>query len=127
MNFSVVLYGFGLSACGNTGFLNLCISLFHVLVLIFLWLWEFVVIVSELPVLTCSIVKRSSLVAPTVKSLLAMWKIWRRTWQPTPVFLPGEFRGQSSQEGCSPWGHRVRHDGPTDTRTYTHVVERVLD
>ena len=29
---------------------------------------------------------------------------WRRAWQPTPVFLPGESRGQSSLEGCSPWG-----------------------
>ena len=29
----------------------------------------------------------------------------RRAWQPTPVFLPGEFHGQSSLEGYSPWGH----------------------
>src|SRR5574339_107576 len=28
---------------------------------------------------------------------------WRIKWQPTPVFLPGESRGQSSLEGCSPW------------------------
>ena len=26
---------------------------------------------------------------------------WRRAWQPTPVFLPGEFHGQRSLEGCS--------------------------
>ena len=31
---------------------------------------------------------------------------WRRTWQPTPVFLPGESHGQRSLEGYSPWGHR---------------------
>ena len=30
---------------------------------------------------------------------------WRRKWQPTPVFLPGEFHGQRSLVGCSPWGH----------------------
>ena len=30
---------------------------------------------------------------------------WRRKWQSTPVFLPGELRGQKSLEGCSPWGH----------------------
>ena len=24
--------------------------------------------------------------------------------QPTPVFLPGEFHGQRSLAGCSPWG-----------------------
>ena len=27
---------------------------------------------------------------------------WRRKWQPTPVFLPGKFHGQSSLAGCSP-------------------------
>ena len=31
---------------------------------------------------------------------------WRRTWQPTPVFLPGESHGQRSLEGYSPWGHK---------------------
>ena len=29
---------------------------------------------------------------------------WRRAWQPTPVFLPGESHGQRDLEGCSPWG-----------------------
>ena len=28
---------------------------------------------------------------------------WRRAWQPTPVFLPGEFCGQRSLVGYSPW------------------------
>ena len=33
------------------------------------------------------------------------WKIpWRRKWQPTPVFLPGQFHGQRSPVGHSPWG-----------------------
>ena len=27
---------------------------------------------------------------------------WRRAWQPTPVFLPGEFREQRSLVGYSP-------------------------
>ena len=31
---------------------------------------------------------------------------WRRAWQPSPVFLPGESRGQRSLVGCSPWGHK---------------------
>ena len=30
---------------------------------------------------------------------------WRRIWQPTPVFLPGESQGQGSLVGCSLWGH----------------------
>ena len=29
---------------------------------------------------------------------------WRMEWQPTPVFLPGEFHGQRSLAGYSPWG-----------------------
>ena len=35
---------------------------------------------------------------------------WRRAWQPTPVFLPGESHGQRSLVDYSPWGQRVRHD-----------------
>jgi len=31
---------------------------------------------------------------------------WRRAWQPTPVFLPGESYGQRSLAGYSPWGCR---------------------
>ena len=31
-------------------------------------------------------------------------KDWRRAWQPTPVFLPGESHGQMSLVGYSPWG-----------------------
>ena len=30
---------------------------------------------------------------------------WRRKWQPTPVFLPGESQGQGSLAGCCLWGH----------------------
>ena len=36
---------------------------------------------------------------------------WRKAWQPTPVFLPGESHGQRSLAGYSPGGsQRVRHD-----------------
>ena len=31
---------------------------------------------------------------------------WRREWQPTPAFLPGESHGQRSLVGYSPWGHK---------------------
>ena len=30
---------------------------------------------------------------------------WRRKWQPTPVFLPGESQGWESLVGCRLWGH----------------------
>ena len=30
---------------------------------------------------------------------------WRRKWQPTPVFLPGESQGRGSLVACRLWGH----------------------
>ena len=35
---------------------------------------------------------------------------WRRKWQRTPVFLPGESQGQRSLVGCCMGLHRVGHD-----------------
>ena len=38
---------------------------------------------------------------------------WKRKWQPTPVFLPGESQGLGSLVGCiaqSMGSHRVGHD-----------------
>ena len=29
---------------------------------------------------------------------------WRRKWQPTAVFLPGESQGRGSLVGCRLWG-----------------------
>ena len=40
-----------------------------------------------------------------VGSIPGVGKIpWRREWQPTPVFLPGESQGPRSLAGYSPWG-----------------------
>ena len=50
---------------------------------------------------------------------------WRRKWQPTPVFLPGESQGQRSLAGYSPWGRqRVRHD--SDDTTQIYILEQIL-
>ena len=48
---------------------------------------------------------------------------WRRKWQPTPVFLPGESQGQGSLVGCCLWGcseldtndatQQQQHKGPS--------------
>ena len=65
-----------------------------------------------------------------VKNLPAMWRSrfnpwvgkipWRRNWQPTPVFLPGESHGQRSLEGYSPW------DPESDmTEPLTHTEGRL--
>ena len=40
---------------------------------------------------------------------------WRRKWQPTPVFLPGESHGGRSLVGYSPWG---RKESDTTERLY---------
>ena len=37
-------------------------------------------------------------------TLLFTFLHWRRKWQPTPVFLPGESQGRGSLEGCRLWG-----------------------
>ena len=50
----------------------------------------------------------ASLVAQLVKNPPAVWETgfgkipWRKAWQPTPVFLPGESHGKRSQAGYSP-------------------------
>ena len=47
---------------------------------------------------------------------------WRRAWQSTLVFLPGESHGQSSLVGYSSWGCRVRHDwSDIATHACTHL------
>ena len=51
---------------------------------------------------------------------------WRRKWQPTPVFLPGESQGRGSLVGCRLWG-RTKSDTTEVTQqqqTYSsHMVE----
>ena len=32
------------------------------------------------------------------------FSLGRRKWQPTPVFLPGEYQGRGSLVGCRLWG-----------------------
>ena len=40
---------------------------------------------------------------------------WRRKWQPTPVFLPGESQGQRSLVGCCLWA-RTESDTTEETQ-----------
>ena len=46
--------------------------------------------------------------------------LWSRNWQPTPVFLPGEFQGQRNLAGYSPWGHKEL--GTIERLTHTHTI-----
>ena len=50
---------------------------------------------------------------------------WRRKWEPTPVFLPGQCHGQRSLVGYSPWGHkRVGHELATKHQPALRLVNR---
>ena len=42
---------------------------------------------------------------------------WRRKWQPTPVFLPGDSQGRGSLVGCRLWG---REESDTTKRLHFH-------
>ena len=44
----------------------------------------------------------------------------RREWQPTPVYMPGEFRGQRSLVTCSPWSGKEL--GTTEQLTHTQQL-----
>ena len=74
-----------------------------------------------------------------VKNLPAMQETWfnpwvrkmpqGRKWQPTPVFLPGEFHVQRSLEGYSPWG--CKESDTTEQLTHTqsnlsHLTVRII-
>ena len=73
----------------------------------------------------------ASLVAQMVKNPPAMqetqvWSLvrkipWRRKWQPTPVFWPGEFHGQRNLAGYSLWGHKE-----SDTTEVTNTLASSL-
>ena len=49
---------------------------------------------------------------------------WRRKWQPTPVFLPGEFQGWRSLVGCHLWD---RTDSDTIEVTQQQQQQQISD
>ena len=53
----------------------------------------------------------------------------RREWQPMPVFLPREFHGQRSLEGCGSWGHKESDtiEQLTHTRTKESYRNDITD
>ena len=52
---------------------------------------------------------------------------WRRKWQLTPAFLPGEFHGQRNLVGYSPWGHKesamTEHINTQHIHVHMHVLQ----
>ena len=55
---------------------------------------------------------------------------WRSTWQPTPIFSPGESHGQRSLVGYRPRGHKeldtTEETARAHTHTHTHTVSSPL-
>ena len=50
---------------------------------------------------------------------------WRRKWQPTPVFLPGESQGRGSLAGCRLWG-RTESDTTEATKQQQRIIKFIL-
>ena len=50
--------------------------------------------------------------------------LWRRAWQPTPVFLPAESHGQRSMAGYGPWG--CKESDTTEVTECTHTNNQGL-
>ena len=57
-----------------------------------------------------SVVNNLHIIKETWVQSLVRKILWRRTWQPIPVFLPGESHGQRSLADFNPWGLKVKHD-----------------
>ena len=69
-------------------------------------------------------VKASAWNAGDLGSIPGSGKIpWRRKWQPTPVFLPGESHGGRSLVGYSPWGHK-ESDRTEQLHFHFHLSKR---
>ena len=51
--------------------------------------------------------------------ILVSSSFWKRKWQPTPVFSPGEFHGQRSLAGYGPWDHK--QSDMTEQLTHPHL------
>ena len=66
---------------------------------------------------------------PAVQEVQKTWirflgreDLLEEAWQPTPVFLSGEFHGQRSLVGYSPWGHKEL--GMTETTEHACISRR---
>ena len=74
-----------------------------------------------------AITQGASLGAQLVKSLSSTQETWigkipwRRKWQHTPVFFPGELHGQRSLVGYSPRGCKELDTTEQLTHTHTHT------
>ena len=72
-----------------------------------------------------SVVKNQPATASDMRHGFDAWVgkiLWRRKWQPTPIFLPENFHGQRSLTGYSPWG-RQEWDMTEHAHTHSPITE----
>ena len=53
---------------------------------------------------------------------ISIYLYWRRKWQSTPVFLPGESHGRRSLVGYSPRGHKESDTTYISISIYVHIL-----
>ena len=85
----------------QTSFLTLCLGKLKILALLSIWLKCKYIFVSNANKLQLS--GGESDTTERLQLSLFTFMHWRRQWQPTPVFLPGESQGRGSLVGCL-WG-----------------------
>ena len=68
-----------------------------------------------------------SKMAPTISVIKYIFTLqnWRRKWQPTPVFLPGEFHGQRNLGGYYSPVHGVAKSWTRLSNKHTHITVRI--
>ena len=66
----------------------------------------FILVILYLTSLVAQMVKQPPAMQETQVRSLCREDALEKEWQPTPVSLPGKFRGQRSLAGCSPRGHK---------------------
>ena len=52
--------------------------------------------------------------------------LWRRKWQPAPVFLPGKFHAEESDGLPSIGSQRVRHDKATEHTYFSTLLQNKM-
>ena len=101
--------------------LSLCFVLLLLLSLSFVFVSSFQILSVLKLLFSCYIIFHSMTMLQYIKFP------WRRKWQPTPVFLPGEFHGQRSLVGYiqSKGLQTVGHDWVTNTHitVYQHLQD----
>ena len=51
-----------------------------------------------------TLIQKDTYLRMVIAVLFTVPRTWRKQWQPTAVFLPGECQGRQSLVGCHLWG-----------------------